>query len=375
MHLKPFLLEKFLSEFEFSVRHLLCASDCESFSIKEILELEPESRDMFQSLYLGYAETQGDPELRYEISQLYKDFDPEDILVHSGAQEAIFNFMVTHVDTGYHAIVQYPAYQSLYESAKATGAEVSFWKSGDGFSFDPEDIKKLIRENTKVLVINFPHNPTGAYLTDDAYKKIFDICCEHGIIVLSDEVYRFLEYNEAEHLPPACELSDNAVSLGVMSKSFGLPGLRVGWIATKSAKILESMRQMKDYTTISNAKPSEFLAKIALRNQKSLLLRNRKIVNANLEKLHSFMEKREEFFSWVPPQAGPVAFPALVKQKNTARFCDILQNEYGILLAPGHLFGEGYGAHFRIGFGRKNFKQGLMLLDECLDQVLGKVLV
>jgi aspartate/methionine/tyrosine aminotransferase len=367
MRIAPFKLERYFAQYEFKVKHLLCASDCESFSIEELLAFEPDAEEKLKNLWLGYTESAGQPELREAISQLYQHTPPENILVHSGAEEAIFNFMNVLLEPGDHVIVHFPGYQSLSAVAEAIGGEVTRWTAQEdqGWELDLDFLRQSIKPNTKLIVINCPHNPTGYLMSETKLREIVAIAAERGIWLFSDEVYRFLEYNPADRLPAACDLYDKAVSLGVMSKTFGLPGLRIGWIATRNQAVYESMASFKDYTTICNSAPSEFLATLALRHRDRIVERNREIVLDNLGLLDKFFSRHADKFHWQKPQASAIAFPHLTTGQNIDEFAHNLVNEKGVLLLPATYY-DSASNNFRLGFGRKNFAEGLQKLDEFL---------
>lgn len=360
MTLEPFALERFFARHEFNVQFNLCASDCETFTVKELLALEPGATEEFVALRLGYTETGGSLELRREIAGLYRGIMADDILVFAGAEEAIFVFMNAVLNAGEHVIVHAPCYQSLAAVAAGNGCRVTRWEAaaGNGWAPDLEALAGEITPATRALVVNFPHNPTGFLPAPGLYMEIVEIARHNRLLLFSDEVYRFLEYDPADRLPAACELYENAVSLGVMSKSFGLAGLRLGWIACRNRGILDKMAAFKDYTTICTAAPSEFLAALALRHRQAVLERNRAIVAANLELLRAFMLRHGGHFSWQEPQAGPVAFPRVGFAGASDDFCADLLKKKGVLLAPGRLFAAA-PAQFRIGFGRRDFWAGL----------------
>jgi aspartate/methionine/tyrosine aminotransferase len=369
MRLEPFALERFFARHEFNVRHNLCASDCETFSVRELLDLESGAAKEFFALRLGYTETAGDPGLRRLIAGFYRGIDADDVLVFAGAEEAIFIFMNAVLETGDQLLVHAPCYQSLASVAEADGIRVTRWHASQerGWKPDPGVLEKAGREKVRALVVNFPHNPTG-YLPPRAFfERVLGLAAANGWLVFSDEVYRFLEYRPEDRLPAACEIYDNGVSLGVMSKVFGLAGLRLGWIACRNRSILEKMAAFKDYTTICTAAPSEFLSSLALRHRGTLLERNRGIIARNLELLRGFMNEYQDHFSWQEPQAGPVAFPALRFAASSDAFCAGLLEKKGVLLLPGRLFAAA-PAHFRIGFGRRDFADGLGRLAEYLKE-------
>jgi aspartate/methionine/tyrosine aminotransferase len=368
MKVEPFLLERFFAEHEFSARHLLCASDCETLALGELLALEPGAGEELAALRLGYTETAGGPGLRRAIASLYEGIGADDVLVFSGAEEAIFVFMNAVLAAGDGIVVHFPCYQSLASVAEAAGCRVARWPAvaERGWALDPGDLAALAGTGTRAVAVNFPHNPTGYLPERERFAAIAEIARGRGLILFSDEVYRFLEYDPADRLPAACELYEKGVSLGVMSKSFGLAGLRLGWVACRDRGILRAMAGLKDYTTICAAAPSEFLAGVALRRREAVLERCLGIVRANLELIDRFLARHSGRFCWVRPQAGPVAFPALRSAVSSDEFCSRLLREQGVLLAPGRLF-QGDPASFRVGFGRADFAEGLAELDRFLE--------
>jgi aspartate/methionine/tyrosine aminotransferase len=232
MRLKDFKLERFFAEYEFNTPYPLCTSDCESFSVEELLNLEENAEQELKKLRLGYTESLGNPELRHEISRLYTDTTPDDIIVLAGAEEGIFIFMNVLLEAGDQVIVQSPCYQPLYEVANAVGCQVTEWfmDPKNNWELDIGFLEKNITRHTKAIIVNFPNNPTGYTIPGKIFNEIIEIANRQNIFLFSDEVYRFLEYNEKDRLPAGCDIYERGVSLGVMSKSFGLPGLRIGWI-------------------------------------------------------------------------------------------------------------------------------------------------
>jgi aspartate/methionine/tyrosine aminotransferase len=371
MRLPPFKLERYFARYEFNVRHLLCCSDCETFAIKELLSLEGGALDGFIKLRLGYTESQGAPSLRREICRLYKTIESDHVLVHSGAEEAIFLFMQAILKPGDHVIVHWPCYQSLFQIARSMGCDVTFWKAKEerGWALDLNELKSSIRPETTAIILNTPHNPTGYLMKSDDFKEVIRMAADPGIVVFSDEVYRESEYSPPDRLPAACDLYEKAVSLGVLSKTYGLPGLRIGWIATHEKKIYGKMATRKDYTTICNSAPSEYLAGIVLRHRQELVRRNLEIIRSNLEVLDDFFRRYEAIFAWVRPKAGPIAFPRLLG-KDVNAFCHDLVNESGVLLLPGTVY-EDTENHFRIGFGRKTLPEAVEALETFIASKKG----
>lgn len=368
MRLNPFRLERYFAEHEFTAPYLLCSSDCESMELCELLALEPGAAERFASLWLGYTESPGDPGLRKSVAALYELINENQILIHSGAEEAIFNFMNVSLDPGDHVIVNTPCYQSLGEVARAIGAEVTEWRGNPegGWEPDIETLKKALTRRTKVVVINFPHNPTGYLPHADFIYELSMLSDRHGFIIFSDEVYRGLELDPPDRLPALADVNERAVSLGVMSKTYGLAGLRIGWIATRNTTIFHELGAFKDYTTICNSAPSEFLAALALRHADRIVERNLDIIRSNLDRLDLFFGAHEELFTWHRPRAGSIALVKLLRG-HADKFCADLVGKKGILLAPGTLFGAGNN-WFRIGFGRNNLPKVLENLDEYIKE-------
>ena len=366
MPVEPFALERYFAVHEFSAKYLLCASDCESLTIGELLAFEPGSEEQLLGMGLGYTESAGAPWLRDEIARLYTTLDASDVLVHTGAEEALFLFYQALVTPGDHVIVQTPCYQSALSVPRSLGCEVTEWECRYERDWEPDfaELERAVRGNTRVLYINSPHNPTGFHFNQEILIRILRLADERGVVVFSDEVYRELEHEPGLPLPAACDLSAQAVSLGVMSKTYGLPGLRIGWLGTRNRRVVQAVAGAKDYTTICNSAPSEFLAALALRHRAELVRRSLSIVHRNLELLDSFFARHGRFLQWVRPRAGSVAFPRLVLPVDAPTFCSQVVLESGVLLAPGETFAR--PGHVRIGFGRLNMPESLARLEDYL---------
>ncbi len=369
MKIQPFKLERYFAKYEFSAPYLLCCSDCEPLAMKELLGMADEkSKRMWHDLKLGYTESQGHPTLREEISKLYQNIKPEEVMVLT-PEEGIYIAMNTILKKGDHVITTFPGYQSLYEIANSIGCKVSHWKPKEknGWLFDITDLESLTEETTRLLVINFPHNPTGATISQNNLKKIVEIAGRKNLYLFSDEMYRFLEYKHTERTSSACDLSEKAVSLFGMSKSFALAGLRIGWLATKSTELLREFAAFKDYTTICSSAPSEILAIMALKLKNNILKRNLEIIDGNLKLLDTFFEDQSRLFEWHKPTAGPIAFPKLKGERNVSEFCADLIEKKGVLLLPADQY-DYEGNHFRIGFARKNMPEALEKLRKYIAE-------
>ncbi len=371
MTLPAFKLEQYLAQYEFSAPYLLCCSDAESWSMQEILDLASAEESMlWNNLRLGYTETHGMPLLRKTIAQtLYPGLSQDNILCFAGAEEAIFCALSTLVQPEDHVIVLTPCYQSLLEIPKLRGCSVTTLslRAESQWRLDLEAIRQAITPSTKWLVLNFPHNPTGQVLTRDELQALIELLDHHGIWLFSDEVYRLLGPKKTSWALPAACLYPRALSLGVMSKAFGLAGLRVGWIACQDFKALEQIASTKNYTSICNSAPSEILSLITLSNAQHVLGRNNAILDHNLALLDGFMARHKDLFSWSRPQGGCVGFVRYHGEKNVDDFCKELRESKGVLLLPGHVY-DAHEPYFRIGFGRKNMPQALALLENYLGE-------
>jgi aspartate/methionine/tyrosine aminotransferase len=369
VHIADFALERFFARYEFATRYLLCASDVEAYTLRDLLALaDDDSRARWERLALGYTESAGLPALRAEVTALYERVDADDVLMFAGAEEAIFLAMHALLAAGDHVVVTWPAYQSLHEVARSLGAEVTLLPldAARNWSLDPDDVRRAIRSKTRVVVVNYPHSPTGAQLGRAEFSEIVRACEAAGVTLFSDEVYRFLEFEPGDRLPAAVDASPVGLSLGVMSKAFGLAGLRIGWVATRDAALRRRLAALKDYTTICNSAPSEVLALMALRAREQVLARSRRIISANVPILDAFFERHRLDLEWVRPRAGSVGFPRLLRHDADRLAAELAERE-GVLILPGSQFGFP-GDHFRIGFGRTDMPVALERLSGFLDR-------
>ena len=364
-----FPLERFFAKHEFTAPYLMCCSDCETLKVREILDLEEGSHEQFLDIQLHYTESLGNPDLRKIIAEKnYETITADEILIDAGAAGilySIFRCLLGHQD---HIIVQFPCYTSLTDLAISFGVQVSLWegKLENGWELDISDLDKLKQENTKMVVLNSPQNPTGFLFSKENFLEVIKKCKENDWIFVSDEVYRGLEDDQSLKLPAACDLYNKAISVGVMSKSLGLAGVRLGWLATKSKDIYDKIVSFKDYTTLCTAAPSEFLSIIAIRHQEKIINRNKSIVQSNKVLFQEFVNEYSQLFQWVCPSAGPIGF-VKVNVPCIDEFCETVIKECGVLLAPSSAFHYNQ-PFFRVGLGRINFPQVLKVLDEYLEK-------
>jgi aspartate/methionine/tyrosine aminotransferase len=369
MKIAPFVLEHYFAKHEFTARYLLSSSDCEALSLTELLSLaDSETKQLWADLKLGYTESLGNPLLREAIAEIYDGIGANNLLVVVPA-EGIFLLMQALLEPGDHVICTFPAFQSLYEVARSVGCEISTWEPDEDRSwyFDVGQLAEMIQDNTKLVVVNFPHNPTGYIppLTD--FQAIIDLVRQRGIYLFSDEMFRFLEVEEGSTLPAACELYDRALSLFGLSKTFGLPGLRLGWIATQDAEILKRMTDLKYYTTICSSAPSEVLAIMALRSRSTIIEQQLRRVHKNIAVLDTFFTEYDDCFRWNRPRGSSICYPRLLLPQDATTFCEDLVQETGIMLVPSSVFQFG-DHHVRIGFGRENLPEVIDLFKDYLDR-------
>ena len=368
MKINDFKLECYFGLYEFTAPYLLTQSDCESMSTEDLLAMEPGAKEGYLKQWLGYTETWGDPELRKEIAKLYKNMKDENILVFHGAQEAIFAYMNVILNPGDHMIAMYPNYQSAYEVANSVpNCTFSKWfvkDDGEKWVVDFDELEALIQPNTKVIAINTPNNPTGYTFTNAEIEKLCEICKKHDIYLFSDEVYKGLEM-DGEKRDWVADHYDKAISLGVMSKSYGLAGLRVGWLATKDTQLLNQLVKFKHYMSICDAAPSEYLTKVALKHSDELLERSVKLIEENIKLADAFFEKYDYLFEKKPITCGSVAFHKLLIDMPVKDFCQMAVDKKGVLLLPANIY-EMDEQYFRMGYGRKGVPEALQKFEEFL---------
>jgi aspartate/methionine/tyrosine aminotransferase len=366
MQITPFRIEEYMGKHEFSARYLLSSSDAESVTIEEILSLEPGAHDAFLKHWCGYTESPGAPWLREVLAAIYMTIHADQLVVVSAAEEAIFLFYHALLTPQDHAIVETPCYESALTLPKSAGASVSEWrrKPENEWAHDFAALEALIRPNTRALYINTPHNPTGLLMPPEIFRRVLELAAKHNIYVFSDEVYRELEHDPAMRLPAACDLYDRAISLASVSKSYGLPGLRLAWLASHDKEFLQKVISLKHYTTICASAPSEFLTALAFRHRQKFIERNLQIVLRNLPLLTAFFACHSNIFEWTPPNAGTIGFARFKPQQDVHDWCENLVREAGVLLLPGTVYDE--PRHIRFGYGRKNMPESLAQFDAHL---------
>jgi len=375
--MRHFELERYFSKWEFTADHHMTASDMESLSLAELRNMAGEDdRASFDDLWLGYTETWGAPDLREAIAQTYEQIQAGNILCMAGAGEGIYAAMRVLLEKDDHVIVIVPNYQSAetvpLDICAVSGVRVY---SQNNWRVDIDDIAAAIKPNTRLISINYPQNPTGTVMPREDLEALVALCRKHDIYLFSDEVYRGIELNDDDRMPQLTDVYEKGISLNVMSKAYGLPGLRVGWVASQDAEVLQKMETYKHYLSICNSAPSERLAIIALKNRDRILNRNRNIVRKNITVLDQFFDDFPMLFEWQRPQGGCVAFPRYTGDDGVEEFCRSLIEDSGVLLLPSSIYRselmETPADHFRIGFGRVEvFETGIEAMRRHIENKL-----
>lgn len=368
-----------MSRHETHVRYDIAESGILPLSLNDLLDFEPPGRrqetlEGLLSLPLGYSEARGTEELRGMLAATYARGDGEHILVTTGAIEANFLLFNVLLEAGDHMVAPYPAYQQLYSVPRAIGCDVSLWHVGPetGYRYDVEALDRMVTPRTKAIVVNTPHNPTGAMLRPEDAARVYDIADRVGATVIGDEAYRWLAVPGGEPFAePFFDLGPRGVSVGTLSKPFGLPGLRIGWIAGPPA-LVQQCWAMRDYITLSPGKLNDALARLGMRHRERIVSRNHDIIAANLATAARWMAERADFLSWTPPRGGLLALLKYDLPIESLALADRLANEYSVMLAPGSAFG--YEHHLRLGIGQRPdlFAKGLEETGKCFDAMRGR---
>ena len=367
MHIKPFATEQFFSLYEFTTPHLLCASDCETLTIAELLRISGMPAADLLDLRLGYTESQGNSALRSAVATLYQAITAGEVVMLGAPEEGIYLTMRALLEPGDHVVVQSPAYDSLLNLAEHAGGNVSRWEirpEAGLWALDLDELDQIMKAETRLVVVNFPHNPTSFLPALSEFEALIEAVRRRGAWLLCDEMYRGLERDPADRLPSAADRYERAIVLSGLSKTHGLPGLRAGWLIIHDPTLREAIINWKHYTTICAAGPSEVLAGAALLAHEALIERSRSIIAANLAAAEEFFARHADRFEWRPPQAGSVALVGLNVPSATS-YCHALAREAGILLLPGPCLGADDHS-VRFGFGRKGFAAALTAYERFL---------
>jgi aspartate/methionine/tyrosine aminotransferase len=374
--IETFALERWMTTWETKTPFDIAESGIYPQTLRELLAFEPpeersQTLERLLDVRLGYSEACGTLELRSRIAATYRDTGPDEILVTTGAIEANFLLMNVLLSPGDHVVAVSPAYQQLYSLPRALGCDVSLWKirSESGFRYDVDELTRLVTPRTRLIVLNSPHNPTGAMLSAGDFVRIDRLASSVGARVLSDEAYRWLEIPGGEPLaPPMRDLGGAGISVGTLSKPFGLPGLRIGWVAGP-ADLIARCWGMRDYVTLSPGKLNDALAVLAFKHRARIVERTQTIVRQNLAAANAWFAQHADLVSWTPPRGGLLALMRYALDIPSLDLADLLAEKHGVMLAPGSAFGVEH--HLRIGIGQEPavFAEGLRRTAACLTDL------
>ena len=370
MQLKPFLLDAWLDQFEHQIDFDLAASTGPKWTVNDILTLAgEETRQRFLNHKLVYSRPAGGDSLREAIAEM-QGVPTEAVQVVNGASEALLALMWLAAEPGANVIIPLPGFTTFAALPESLGIETRFYhvRREDGFRIDPDEIKNLADSRTKLILVNSPHNPTGATISDENMEALHGFSAERGIQLVSDEVYHPIYHGRPTK--SAARLSQVTV-IADLSKAFSIPGVRTGWMIEHDKRRRQQYWNARAYFSVSNTTPGEILAEIAIRNRNIVLGKTQETAAQNLKLLERFLGEHRDVVGWVPPQGGMTVFPWLVSGENARGFCQEA-TEHGILLAPGDCFDV--PSHFRLGFAAvgENFPRALERFGAFLEKWAAK---
>jgi len=367
MKYSVFTLEEWFDRYEFKVDHLLGSSSCAGMTVNELFDLTGETID-FGKTRLTAAPVGGLPELQEAIATWYKNTSPGEVFVTCSSTEAIFLLVESLVGAGDSVVAMFPMYPALYQLASDIGAEVRKWRLRHENQFRPDfaELEELVDETTKLIVINNPQNPTGNVMSDEELRRVIAVADRAGAKVWVDEVFRGITVDSNPATASVRDLDQSTISSGSMSKSFGLSGLRVGWIAAPK-EVLDSLWHIRYYTTVCAATIDQQIAALAHRFRDVILARNQAIVDENFGVLQEWMAEKHDIFDWVKPLGGPITFPKFIPDVDTDEFCLQLAEKYSVLVPPGNYTFDAEG-FIRIGYGMRRFGEAMEIVSGALDE-------
>lgn len=367
MRFPPFELVKWFSAAEGRFDISLSHSDSEPLSVSDLLD-QDELAD-FAHFRLGYGMFAGLDELRQAVARQYETIEPDDVLVFGGASEAIYTFLRTTLEPGDQIVVQMPLFNTLHTIARSIGCQVTEWRPADEItcSYEVSALVELCSERTRLIVVNFPHNPTGQMISAEDLRTIVETARRFDAFVFSDEQFRMLELPPTVTLPAACDLYEKAVSVTGVSKTHGLGGLRLGWLATRCTTVINAAREYRYYTTEMTNTPCQLLALRALERGAAILDRNRARIAANVEQLRSFVNRHSDRLVLHPPKAGTMAIVEQRTPFTSRELCQRLLDSEKVFVVPCGAIGMS-DRLLRMGLGREDFARGLARFDGFLQR-------
>lgn len=327
------------------------------------------------NLFICYGEHLGKSALRNEIVTNEKGLTADDVLVCPSAATALFIISTTLLNNNDHLIVLRPNYATNIETPRAINCEISFvdLTFENGFQFSEEDITSKVKSNTKLISLTSPHNPTGVVFDDATITKIISFAEERGIYVLVDETYRYLNF-QTPLIPYYAAKRANVISVCSLSKAFGVPGIRIGWLINKNPLLMQDFLAAKEQIIICNSVVDEEIAYHILKQQHSFIAPTHQQIQQNFSILKNWIENEQHFLEWVEPTAGVVCFPRIKEayKVDTDKFYKLLFEQHKTVVGPGHWF-EQSDRYMRIGFGypqTDELKSGLQHITDTLSKAI-----
>lgn len=363
MDMSKFLVDAYFTEYESKAKYMMGSSDPESLPLSEAAS----DLSSYAAEPLGYALGNGYLPLREKLSALYETVTPDQIAMMNGGEETIYVTMRALLKPGDEIVVQMPSYQSLSVIAREIGCSIIEYRPSfeQHWAFDLETLKAKITPQTKLLILNYPHNPTGACLTDSEMAAIVELCREHHLYLIADEVYRFLRMDESCSDASFADLYENAVALGSFSKTFAAPGLRLGWVAAKSPELLHKLLAYRHFTSTCSNLPCQWIACELLSKKDNIMQRNNSIVRRNAVLLEQFVQQHSALFAYVPPKGATMAYVKLLGGQPAMDFCMEILEHTGVLIVPSSVL-ENSDEYLRIGLCRESFPVCVRLVSEYL---------
>lgn len=364
MDMSKFLVDDYFTKYESKAKYMMGSSDPESLPLKEMLS----DLSKYADEPLGYALGHGYLPLREKLSALYETVAPDQIAVMNGGEEAIYVTMRAILKPGDEIVIQMPSYQSLSVIAKEIGCSFIEYRPSfeQKWAFDLDMLKAKITPQTRLLILNYPHNPTGACLTDTEMLSIAKLCQEHHLYLIADEVYRFLRLDERCSNTSFADLYENTIALGSFSKTFASPGLRLGWAATKNPELMHKLLTYRHFTSTCSNLPCQWIAGELLNKRESIIQRNNAIVGRNAALLEQFIEQHTYLFAYVSPKGATMAYVKLLGNQGAMDFCMEILEHTGVLMVPSSVL-ENSDEYLRIGLCRESFPKCIQLINTYLS--------
>ncbi|MFC2055517.1 aminotransferase class I/II-fold pyridoxal phosphate-dependent enzyme [Chloroflexota bacterium] len=348
----PFMLERDMSVWENKVKYNLSESGVHPMTITDLAEGDNEFVERILTSELNYAQANGVPELRDNIAALYPDASRDNVIVTTGAAQANFTSILTALDPGDEIVVMLPNYMQIYGIGINYGLHVKTFslKEELGWSVDIDEIGDVVSDKTRLIAVCNPNNPTGHIMTDDEMNAVIKAAERAGAWLLSDEVYAGAEHHQEEVTPSFWGRYDRVLAVGSMSKAYGLPGLRIGWVVA-AANMVDEIWARQDYVTISASMLGNKLAAYALSPEvlPRIIARTRQYVRSGYKNLDNWVQEHSDLLSVIPPQASAIAFVRYHKEVNSSELVQRLIKEHDTYIVPGDLFGLDH--HLRISYG------------------------